>query len=103
MPHVIVKLYPGRTEEQKQELTAAIVKDVMAIAKCPETAVSVAFEEFAPADWPEKVYKHGHPGKARDPLSETGVQESFRVKGLFAFSRMTDYNYPHENPQLLAD
>lgn len=57
MPHVIVKLHPGRSEEQKQELTAAIVRDVTAIAKCPETSVSVALEEFAPADWPEKVYK----------------------------------------------
>jgi 4-oxalocrotonate tautomerase len=57
MPHIIVKLHPGRTEEQKQELTAAIVRDVMAIARCPEPSVSVAFEEVSPADWPEKVYK----------------------------------------------
>ncbi len=57
MPHIIVKLHPGRTDEQKQALTAAIVRDVTAIAKCPETSVSVAFEEVSPADWPEKVYK----------------------------------------------
>ena len=31
MPHVIVKLYPGRSEEQKERLTDEIVKDVMNI------------------------------------------------------------------------
>lgn len=57
MPHVIVKLYLGRSEEQKQRLTEAIAKDVVEIIKCPEAAVSVAFEEVLQADWPEKVYK----------------------------------------------
>jgi 4-oxalocrotonate tautomerase len=56
MPHVIVKLYPGRTEEQKQLLTEAIVRDVVEIAKCAEKSVSVALEEVHPDDWNEKVY-----------------------------------------------
>jgi hypothetical protein len=29
MPHVIVKMHPGRSEQQKAQLTEAIVKDVM--------------------------------------------------------------------------
>jgi 4-oxalocrotonate tautomerase len=57
MPHVIVKLYPGRSEEQKIKLTDEIVKDVVAIAKCDEKSVSVAFEEIEKEDWAEKVYK----------------------------------------------
>lgn len=57
MPHVIVKLYPGRSEEQKRRLTKAIAKDVVDVLQCPETAVSVAFEEVPPPDWPEKVYR----------------------------------------------
>lgn len=57
MPHVIVKLLPGRTEQQKTRLAEAIVKDVVAIAKCEEKSVSVAFEEIKPEDWAEKVYK----------------------------------------------
>jgi len=57
MPHVIVKLYPGRTKEQKTELADEIVKDVVAIAKCEEKSVSVAFEEIEKEDWAEKVYK----------------------------------------------
>ena len=31
MPHIIVKMYPGRSEQQKARLAGAIVKDVMAI------------------------------------------------------------------------
>ncbi len=57
MPHVIVKLYPGRSEEQKTKLADEIVKDVVAIAKCEEKSVSVAFEEIEKEDWAEKVYK----------------------------------------------
>jgi 4-oxalocrotonate tautomerase len=57
MPHIIVKLYPGRSEEQKKQLANEIVKDVAAIAKCEEMVVSVAFEEVDPDDWAEKVYK----------------------------------------------
>jgi 4-oxalocrotonate tautomerase len=57
MPHVIVKLYPGRSEQQKARLAEEIVKDVVAIAKCGEEAVSVAIEEINPEDWAEEVYK----------------------------------------------
>jgi 4-oxalocrotonate tautomerase len=57
MPHVIVKLYPGRSEEQKTKLANEIVKDVVAIAKCEEKSVSVAIEEIEKEDWTEKVYK----------------------------------------------
>lgn len=39
MPHINVKRYPGRTEEEKQQLADAIS------------------EEVAPGDWAEKVYK----------------------------------------------
>ena len=57
MPHVIVKLYPGRSEEQKERLTDEIVKDVMNILNAGEESVSVSFEEVQARDWNEKVYK----------------------------------------------
>jgi 4-oxalocrotonate tautomerase len=57
MPHIIVKLYPGRSEEQKTQLTEAIVRDVIAIAKCEEKSVSVAIEEIQREAWAETVYK----------------------------------------------
>jgi 4-oxalocrotonate tautomerase len=57
MPHVIVKLLPGKSESQKSQLAEQLVKDVVAIAKCDEGSVSVAIEEIQPADWAEKVYR----------------------------------------------
>ena len=57
MPHVIVKLWPGKSEQQKVRLAAAIVKDVMNVLKCGEESVSVAIEEIQAEDWAEKVYK----------------------------------------------
>jgi len=57
MPHVIVKLYPGRSEQQKARLAQAIVKDVVAIAECEERSVSVSIEEIMSEDWAEKVYR----------------------------------------------
>jgi 4-oxalocrotonate tautomerase len=57
MPHVIVKLWPGRSEQEKKQLADAIVKDVVTYAKCDESSVSVSIEEINPAEWAEKVYK----------------------------------------------
>ena len=49
MPHVIVKLWPGKSEQQKRRLAEAITQG--------DESVSVAFEEVSAADWAEKVYK----------------------------------------------
>lgn len=57
MPHVSVKLYPGRSKAAKAELARAITRDVMAILKCGEDAVSVAIEDVPAADWDQKVYE----------------------------------------------
>lgn len=57
MPHVIVKMHPGRSEQQKVQLTEAIVKDVMTFAWVGDGAVSVSIEEIGPSDWMDKVYQ----------------------------------------------
>ncbi len=57
MPHVTVKLYPGRSEQDKARLAEAIVRDIMSIAGSAEDSVSVAIEDVDPQDWVEKVYK----------------------------------------------
>ncbi len=57
MPHVIVKLWPGKSGQQKQRLADAITKDVMEIFDYGEESVSVAMEEIKPADWKDEVYK----------------------------------------------
>ncbi len=55
MPHVIVKLWPAKSEEQKTHLAEAITKDVMKILHYGEESVSVAMEEVTSQDWVEKV------------------------------------------------
>jgi 4-oxalocrotonate tautomerase len=57
MPHVIVKLWPGKSEQQKTRLAEATVKDVMSVLSYGDESVSVAFEEIKSQDWAEKVYK----------------------------------------------
>jgi len=57
MPHVAVKLYPGRSEQQKERLAAAIVEDLVAITGCGEESVSVSIEDVPPGEWKERVYE----------------------------------------------
>jgi 4-oxalocrotonate tautomerase len=57
MPHVIIKLWPGKSERQKQELSESVTKIVMTSLGYGEDSVSVSLEEIAPADWTDKVYK----------------------------------------------
>jgi 4-oxalocrotonate tautomerase len=57
MPHVIVKLWPGKSVPQKIRLAEEIVKDVMNVLNYGEESVSVAIEEVEPQHWAEKVYK----------------------------------------------
>ena len=57
MPHISVKLWPGRSEEAKQRLADAIVKNVVDIIGSSESSVSVSIEEIPSGDWKEKVYE----------------------------------------------
>jgi 4-oxalocrotonate tautomerase len=57
MPHVIVKMYSGRSEQQKLEIAEAVAQAVMASAQCAERSVSVSIEDVDPDDWVETVYK----------------------------------------------
>ncbi len=57
MPHVIVTLWPGKSEDQKKRLAERIAKDVMDVLKYGEESVSVGFEEISSKDWKDKVYQ----------------------------------------------
>ena len=57
MPHVIVKLWPGKSEEQKARLANEIVEDVTRVLNYGEESVSVAIEEVELEDWAKKVYQ----------------------------------------------
>jgi 4-oxalocrotonate tautomerase len=56
MPHVVVKLLAGRSEQQKGRFAAQLVKDVMTILNCGEESISVTIEDIKAGDWAEKVY-----------------------------------------------
>lgn len=57
MPHIIVKLWPGKSEQQKNQLAKEIASSVMSVLHYGEESVSVALEEIKSNDWAEKVYK----------------------------------------------
>jgi 4-oxalocrotonate tautomerase len=57
MPHVIVKLWPGKSERQKQELADKITRAVMDALHYGEASVSVGLEEVPADDWMAKVYE----------------------------------------------
>lgn len=57
MPHVIVKLWPGKSDGQKKRLAEQITGDVMKTLGYGADSVSVAFEEVAASDWAEQVYQ----------------------------------------------
>jgi 4-oxalocrotonate tautomerase len=63
MPHVIVKLWPGKPEQQKKKLAVEITKAVMTTLNYGEDSVSVGFEEVESKDWTEKVYEPDILGK----------------------------------------
>ena len=54
MPHVIVKLWPGKSEQQKERLADAITKDIMEILNYGEKSISVAMQEVKPQDWAKR-------------------------------------------------
>ncbi len=63
MPHVIVKLYSGRSEEQKSRLTEEITKAITAALGSGEESISVGIEDVAPQDWADRLYKPDILGK----------------------------------------
>ncbi|HEV2550238.1 MAG TPA: tautomerase family protein [Stellaceae bacterium] len=57
MPHVIVKLWPGKSKEQKERLAERISQAVMDVLDYGEESVSVAMAEVRSSDWAKQVYQ----------------------------------------------
>lgn len=76
MPHAIVKLWPGKSEGQKNRLAEAITKNVMEILNYGEESVSVAMEEIKPGDWVAKVYRPDIKNKPDNLYKKPGYDES---------------------------
>ena len=74
MPHVIVKLRPGKSEARKKKLADEITKAVMTTLNYGEDSVSVGFEEVESKDWTEKVYKPDILGKADTIYKKPGYE-----------------------------
>jgi 4-oxalocrotonate tautomerase len=57
MPHVIVKLWPGKSKKQKQELADKITRAVMQTLHYGEESISVGVEEVPANEWMLRVYE----------------------------------------------
>ncbi len=56
MPHIIVKMYKGRSDGMKKDMVDRISRAVQESLKLDESAVSVAIDEYDPSEWLEKVF-----------------------------------------------
>ena len=56
MPHVNVRMYAGRSEEDKARLAEAIGQALIQTLGSSERSISVAIEDVAPDDWMTEVY-----------------------------------------------
>lgn len=56
MPHAIIKVFPGRSQEQKQALALAINDAIIATLGSKPAAVSVSIEDVTPENWGTDVY-----------------------------------------------
>ena len=74
MPHVIVKLWPGKSKQQKQNLADAITKAIGETLHYGEESVSVGFEEVTAKDWTEKVYTPDILAKRSTLLKQPGYE-----------------------------
>jgi len=72
MPHVIVKLYSGKSERQKQALAQAVTQAVMSALNYGEESVSVGIEDVEPKNWTEQVYKPDIIAKAETIYKQPG-------------------------------
>lgn len=57
MPHVIVKCWPGKSEQQKQQLSDEITQAVTRTLGYGTASVSVGIEVVQPSAWFKDVYQ----------------------------------------------
>ena len=57
MPHVSVRMYAGRSEEDKARLSEAIAQALVLTLGSSERSISVTIEDVAPDDWMAEVYE----------------------------------------------
>jgi len=72
MPHVIVKLWPGKTTEQKTTLCEKITEALKTSIDVPDSSISIAIEEIPKEKWKELVYDTEIAGKKELLCKEPG-------------------------------
>lgn len=56
MPHIEIKCYPGRTEEQKTEAAKQLAEAAAEILGCREGAISISIKDVPAEEWKEQVW-----------------------------------------------
>lgn len=56
MPHVGIKCFSGRTEQQKKECAEKIAEVIAETLGCNTSSVSVAIKDVSEDEWKEKVW-----------------------------------------------
>ena len=56
MQHVVIKCFPGRSEDQKIRCAEEVTKAISETMGCDASSVSVDIKEIAKEDWKEKVW-----------------------------------------------
>lgn len=57
MPHIGIKMLKGRTPEQKEKLSAALVKTLTEQLGCSEAHVTCTIEDYTAREWQEIFQK----------------------------------------------
>jgi 4-oxalocrotonate tautomerase len=56
MPHINIKMYPGRDSELKKKAADAVAKALSESLGADMSAISVSVEDIPQTEWKEKVY-----------------------------------------------
>ena len=56
MPHVEIKCYPGRSEDQKYKCAEEVTKAITETLGCEASSVSIAIKEIEKSDWKKEVW-----------------------------------------------
>ncbi|MDB5804758.1 MAG: 4-oxalocrotonate tautomerase [Betaproteobacteria bacterium] len=51
MPAMTIKLFEGRTKEQKRELAEAITRETCRVLKCSPESVDIVYEDVKKENW----------------------------------------------------
>lgn len=72
MPHVVIKMRPGRSDELKAKLANAVAQALIDTIGVPDKAISVGIEEVALDDWKSEVYEPEIAGKVSTLFRKPG-------------------------------